>query len=317
MNTKLLIIFATTFSSLSFAQTQITNGDMEQWETVASDQEPVNWNSFLTAGGSLNWAAANQIASSTDVRPLSAGTLSCRIWSRSTFGIVANGNVTLGKINMGSSTPSNSSNYNQSVTADPNFSEDLTGTPDSIVFWAKFTPINSTDNARMKATLHDAYDYRDPEDAASTSHVVATAVLNYPTTNGNWVRFAVPFVYSGPATVNTNILVTFTTNEAPGGGAANDEVLIDDVELIYNPTTSGVNENKLDGTIVSYDNLSSLVRITSSKDIQGDYEIINSLGQVVQQGAIENEIEFTEKTGMYFVVLTTESKKKTFKILKL
>jgi len=234
MKKTLLIAFSLT-SIFSFGQGQIGNSDMESWEAVAGSEEPNNWNSFLTASGGFATFASNQIEQSPDVRPGSAGSKSCKIWSKSTFGVIANGNVTLGQINMGSTTPSNASNHNKSITSNSLHSETLTDSPDSIVFWTKFTPVSGSGNARMKATLHDSFDYQDPEDAASATHVVATAIMNYPNTNGSWVRFAVPFDYSGPVSVNTHILVTFTTNETPGGGSGNDEVLIDDVELIYNP----------------------------------------------------------------------------------
>lgn len=238
MKKTLLIAFISSGVSFGFAQTQVGNSSFETWQAVSGDEEPTNWNSFLTASGSLNWAAANQIESSSDVRPGSSGTKSCRIWSRSTFGIVANGNVTVGRINMGSTTPSNSSNYNASVISDANFSEALTDKPDSIVFWAKFTPNGHTQSARMKAVLHNNNTYRDPEDATAANYVVARAIKNYPSTNGNWVRFSAPFDYTGPASTNTHILITFTTNQTPGGGAADDVVLIDDMELIYVPKAS-------------------------------------------------------------------------------
>jgi len=314
MNKIVLIVFSLSVSAFSFGQAQIGNGDMEAWETVASDQEPVNWNSFLTAGGSLSSFAVNQIASSTDVRPGTTGTLSCKIWSRNVFTIVANGNVTLGKINMGSTTATSTSNYNASVTADAAFSEAMADAPDSLVFWAKFTPVSGGDIARVKATLHDSYDYRDPEDAASMTHVVATAVLNYPTTNGSWKRFSIPFNYSGPATGNTHILLTFTTNEVAGGGSGNDEVLIDDVELIYNP--SGINGITNKNTFVSMDNSSNRIHISSSETINGNYEIYDMKGNVVQNGAIANELNFEHKTGMYIVVLNVEGQEYNFKIMK-
>lgn len=216
------------------AQTQIGNSDFESWENVSGGQEPVNWNSFLTASGFYSSFAADQCVSSTDIRPCSPGAKSCKINSRDAGFAIANGNVTLGQVNMGSATPTNSANYNSSITSDGNFSEAITDSPDSIVFWVKFIPNGHNQNARMKATLHDAYNYKDPEDATSSSHVVATAELNYTKTNGAWVRKSVPFTYSGPASTVEYILVTFTTNETPGGGAANDLVYVDDVELIYN-----------------------------------------------------------------------------------
>lgn len=223
----------------SNAQTQIGNGNMEAWENVGSStEEPTNWNSFKTGTGSLSSFGNKQVQQSTSIRTGATGSYCARIWSTSILGAVANGNMTLGQINMGSSTPTSSSNYNFSKTADANFSEAITDHPDSIVFWVKFTPASGNPNARMHAILHDSYDFRDPIDANSLPHVVARAELNYPSTNGQWVRKSVPFVNEGPATSVQFLLVSFTTNQTQGGGAANDEVLIDDVELIYNPTTT-------------------------------------------------------------------------------
>ena len=316
MKKTLLIALISSGVSMSFAQQQIGNSDFESFGT-ANGGEPTNWNSFLSASGTWSGAASDQIAESADVRPGTSGTKSCRIFSKSTFSIVANGNVTLGKINMGSTTPTAASNYNASITADPDFSEALTDQPDSIVFWAKFTPNGGSGNARMKATLHDSYNYRDPEDLASAPYIVATAVVNYPSTAGSWTRFAIPFSYVGPATVNTHILVTFTTNETPGGGDADDEVLIDDVELIYNPATSSLAENdKKDGIIVSMDNSKNVVTINGLKDLKGDYTIFNSLGQDLQIGSISSEIEFNGAPGVYFIHLNANNKAYSFEFLK-
>ncbi len=316
---KKTLLIALIFSGInfSFGQQQIGNSDFENWEAVAGDEEPVNWNSFLSADGFFSSFAANQIESSSDVRPGSAGTKSCRIWSRNALGIIANGNVTLGRINMGSATPTNEANYNITLTANPNFSQTLTDEPDSIVFWAKFTPNGGSGNARMKATLHDNYNYRDPEDAASSSHVVATAVVNFPNTNGNWTRFAIPFDYSGPASGNTHVLVTFTTNMTPGGGDADDQVWIDDVELIYNPEEPvGISEVSKNGFTVGMDNVSNEISISSKDELQGNYMIYNSVGQVVQTGAIASKIKFEKEFGIYFVHLATENGVYTFEILK-
>ncbi|MFT5778484.1 MAG: hypothetical protein ACI837_001440 [Crocinitomicaceae bacterium] len=218
------------------AQGQIGNSDMELWESVASDEEPVNWNSFLSAQGPLTGFAANQIEQSSDIRPGSGGTKSARIWSRDAgFGVVANGNMTVGRINMGSITPSDPANHNVSLTADPLFSETLSDMPDSIAFWVKFNAASGSSDARMKSTLHTNNDYTDPETGASATYIIATAEVNFPPTSG-WVRMAIAFNYAGPATLNTHILVTFASNATPGGGAPDDEVYIDDVSLIYNGT---------------------------------------------------------------------------------
>lgn len=234
---KQLLIFSTLLtSSLAVAQTQIANSDFEQWQNLGSaTEEPTNWNSFKTASGGLSGFGAQQIQRSTDVRPGTSGTYSSRIWSNSVLGTVANGNMTLGQVNMGNSTPTNSSNYNITRQADANFSEALADTPDSIVFWVKFNAASGSSEARCSAVLHDAYDYIDGYnvDAGSAPHKVAEAILNFTPTSG-WVRKSIPWSYVGPASTNTHILITFTTNKTPGGGSSGDELFIDDVQLIYN-----------------------------------------------------------------------------------
>ncbi len=318
MKIILLITLIASTSVFSYGQTQVGNSDFENWEAVAGDEEPVNWNSFLTAQGSsfLTGLAASQVESSVDVRPGSAGTKSCRIWSRSVLGIVANGNVTLGIVNMGSTTASSPDNYNTSLIADPNFSEALTDQPDSIVFWVKFNPGNGNDNARMKATMHGAYDYRDPEDAGSSAEVTATAVSNFPSTNGSWVRMAVPFDYSGAQSSNAYILVTFTTNETPGVGTGSDELFIDDMELIYNPTTNGVIETESNDFIVSLNNESNTINIQSDLSIEGEYVVYSTTGQSVQSGTLKSIINFNQKSGVYFVKIVANDKTYSYKVLK-
>ena len=230
--------FTILFSLAAFGQ-QIDNGSMENWDNLGSnDEEPSNWNSFMNASGGLSLFASKQVGQSTDIRSGASGMYSARVFSKSTIGIIANGNLTLGRINMGSSTPSSTSNYNYTVTGNSDFSQQLNSTPDSLVFWVKYNNSSSSDLARIKAIIHDDYDYVDPMTSESEQHVVADAALNFESTNGSWVRKSVPFDYVGPSTTPEYILVTFTTNMIPGGGSNGDEIFIDDVELIY--STSGL-----------------------------------------------------------------------------
>lgn len=314
MKKTLLITLITSSVSLGFAQQQIENGDFEAWGT-ANSGEPINWNSFESADGGWNNFSGDQVDESTDVRPGSAGTSSARITARNPIGsVIANGNLTLGRVSMGSVTPSDPANYNRTVTGNPEFSEAFTDMPDSIVFWAKVT-IGGSDEARMKATLHDDYNYRDPEDATAATHVVATAIVNFPATSG-WVRKSVPFVYTGPASTVEYILVTFTTNKNPGGGAEDDVFLLDDVELIYNPTSSVSENDKNDGIVVSMDNVKNVVKINGLEELKGDYTIFNTLGQDLQIGNISSEIEFNAAPGLYFIHLNANNKAYSFEFLK-
>lgn len=223
----------------SKAQTQLNNGGFENWNDVGSNTErPVEWSGIKSGQGTWVGLAPKSIERSTDTRGNAGNQYSAKVYSNSAAGVIANGNLTTGRVNAGSTTPSNPSNYNITLTGNPAFSETLNAWPDSLVFWAKYNNNNAASKARVRAVIHDNYNYRDPSDAAAVPHAVGNATLNFLRTNGAWVRFAVPFDYTGPATSPDYILVTFTSNETPGGGSASDVVWVDDVTLIYNPVTT-------------------------------------------------------------------------------
>lgn len=223
------------------AQTQIPNSNFELWENVGSNtEEPNDWNGLKTGSGSLAGLAPKTIQRSTTIRPGTTGQYSARAFTVNSFGTNANGNLTVGRVNAASTTPTNSSNYNYTVTNDAAFNATMTDWPDSLVFWAKYNPASQSSQARVRAVIHDNYSYRDPSasDVNSPSHVVANATLNFSSNNNVWQRISVPFDYSGPATVPAFFLITFTSNMTAGGGSAGDEVFIDDMSLIYNPVTT-------------------------------------------------------------------------------
>lgn len=313
---KKVLLSMSLFATISFgwAQTQIGNSGFENWEAVAGNQEPVNWNSFLTASGPgwITAFATNQVASSTDVRPGTSGSSSCRIWSTNPIGsTIANGNVTIGRINMGNVTPASVDNYNHSVISDPNFSEAITDSPDSIVFWAKFDPINASETARMKATLHDSYNYRDPEDATALQHVVATVDTNFVQATPVWRRYSCAFDYSGPASGPQFILVTFTTNATPGGGDDNDQLWIDDVELIYNPVS--IKENTESNVVAFFTNSGDQLNFKADSAVQ--FEVYDMTGKQIVSGE-GTSVEFNYPKGAYIVKTSLNGQTGTTKVIK-
>ena len=278
---------------------QIGNAGFENWDNLGSNQEePTNWSSFKTATGSFATFASKQVERSTNVRPGATGSYCTRIWSKSTLGIVANGVVTTGRMNMGSSNLSSPDNYNYTVLNDAAFSEALTLAPDSIVFWARYTAA-AAQKAGLHAVIHDQFSVQDPINAASEPFVVADADFQFSPTNNSWVRFSVPFNY----TVNTGlapkfILLTFTTNHIPGGGSANDEVLIDDVELIYNLV--GIQaQNEHQGLLISIDE-NKLVLIEGSSP-QEEVEIYKLSGQLLQQTTVSQINGTALPSGFYII----------------
>lgn len=302
---KITLLFGLFLTTTSFAQTQIGNSDLEQWENVAAPtEEPNNWNSFKTGSGSFAGFANKQIERSTSIRAGATGMYCARIWSTSVLGIVANGTMTCGRINMGSTTPANAANYNYSSIMDANFSEACVDSPDSIVFWVKYTQAGAgNQTARIHAILHDAYDVHDPIDAASQPHVIATAELNYAATGGNWERKSIPFTYTvNPGLVPGFVLVTFATNSTPGGGAANDEVLIDDISMVYNGG-AGISEVNQKEFRVNYqgDQL-SLFGTT-----QGNLQVVGLNGAVSFNGEVNGTVKMALSQGIYMAQLTSSN----------
>ena len=252
LNVSLIIAFLFT-SNLIFAQYQLTNSGFENWESVSqsnvSGQEPIQWNSFVTMqtkSSLYNSARANKIEASTDVRPGTTGSKSAKIWSTSVIGVVANGNLTTGRIYGGSMTASDASgNYNFSdPSSDAAFKHTFAGKPDSIATWLKFVPSSTSTEARVSAIIHENSRYQDPEASNTTySNVVAKAQKDFKATSDKgWQRISVPFVYEGNKTP-AYILVSYTTNKTPGKGTSGDHLYIDDAEMIYNSKATSVSFN--------------------------------------------------------------------------
>ena len=234
----------TVFDNSEDGITQIGNSDFEDWRGVtSSNHAPDNWNSFETSEGSFAYfSSAQQVQMAVDNRPGSNGFYCADIWSRSVAGIVAQGNLTTGCINAGSMSATNKANYNYSKTSDSKKSETLSKIPTAIRFWAKFVPgaVNEQHpNAHMEAVVHDNNNYitySDPsfQSDEEKSHAIAKARKDFPTTNGEWVEFTVPFEKTtNAANGQLYIIVNLATNADPGQGQEGDHLYIDDIELLY------------------------------------------------------------------------------------
>jgi hypothetical protein len=260
LNFKILAI-ASTFlvGAVAFSQQQIDNANFENWENVGSNnEEPNDWNSFYTASGGLSGQAIKTVWRESAPANVHSGSYAAKIVTGSTFGISVNGNLTCGRVNMGSTSATDPSNHNHTVTSDGAFNHVLTERPDSIVFWAKYAP-NSGDNGSVAAILHDNFDYKFPESGTSPDHAIAYAQQTFGSTSGNYVRFSVAFDYASGASSSpaAYILINLTSSAAPGGGASGSTLYIDDLELIYNPriTTSSVSPLSYSVTNTLSDNI--------------------------------------------------------------
>ena len=223
---------------------QIPNSDFENW---ASNTEPGNgWNSFESAKGGAADAGKGfapnpeKVAgynSNAAVRLISkeAGVL---FWKEK-----ANGNLTTGRVNMGAMSPNDPSNHNYTDLSSSSHSLQFAGTPDAVSCMAKFKSGGSP-NGRGQFILHDKYGYKDPEtsnEAGYENHKIALAAIVIPETS-DWKYFEAKFDYTdNVAPVGEQyMLASFTTNPTPGG-SINDELIIDDVRLIYYSELASLN----------------------------------------------------------------------------
>ena len=252
LNIKKLLLLTFAASQMAvFGQYQLPNPGFEAW---AGDQnsKPAYWNGFPTGDCQLTGfealgcnTARDRRHQRSDSRPGSLGQYSIKLFSTAALGIVANGNLTTGRIVMGSATATSSSNYNYTICSDANYSQLFTGRPDSVRFWAKLNVANhATTQARISAVLHGNVNYKDPNDGATGR--MGHAAYNFSCPDKNWHQYSYPFSYDN-STTPSYILVTLTTNATPGGGKSGDEVFFDDIEMIYN---IHLNDLKIAGTTV-------------------------------------------------------------------
>ena len=265
----------TTAKTVSFSGSKVTNRNYAitngGFEGSWSNNEPQGWHSFASASGTYASMAGgdDQFKQSNDIRPGSTGSHSVVLASNLIAGVKANGNCTNGRINAGSTTADNASgNYNYSDPGSSGYNTAFVGNPDSLVFWAKYIPAdenpsNSVNKARAHVVVTTNARYQDPEATSYADVKIAEATVNYSATSDmGWQRLSIPFVYSS---VNPSkaayVLVTFTTNQTPGGGSTYstgslfnqtyyyDHLYLDDAEMVYNHSLSSF---KLDGSTISF-----------------------------------------------------------------
>lgn len=235
-----LVSLLTTSSLAAQGNYQIPNSDFEQeWVKLGEKTEPGHgWYSFVSAGGGFATFAPNtttQVEGYNSKKAVSISSVD--LWVAK-----ANGNLTTGKINMGSWTPTNEANYNYTSRSTEDGNCPFVGIPDTVRCYAKFTRGGEGYNAAGTFIVHGDVDFKDPHESSENiaTYEVARAVLDIaPSTD--WQPVTASFTYSktaeqieSAAELQTRyMLASFTTNPTPGGSAG-DELIIDDVELIYN-----------------------------------------------------------------------------------
>ncbi len=247
------------------AQYQFPNSDFESefvtayvsssiFSGTTTYTEPLGWHGYATIAGTIGslGRSNSKLVASDDVREGATGKQSACVVATSVMGIIANGIMTNGQVYSNSMTATDgANNYNFSDQANggdtdtyydnSQFYTPFTGRPDYMNVWLKFVPAaEDNGNARVSVYLHkDGAVMYDPTDnVEDMSIVVAHAEESIPTNDGAWTLYSIPFDYDGEgeydgAAVPSFILATFSTNETPGKGAANDCLYVDDIEMVY------------------------------------------------------------------------------------
>ena len=245
----------------------IVNGGFDgSW----TNNEINGWHSFKSATGSYNSFVSGNTQQFFQANG-HTGKGAC-ITSNMLVGVKANGNMTNGQMNAGSMTATDgTNNYNFSDPSNTGYNTPFVGNPDSMTFWVKYVPAdrnanNSVNVARMHTAITTNARYQDPEDGGNYSNVrIAEATSNYKATSSlGWQQITVPFVYNGASKDKAAyIMVTFTTNQTPGGGSTYssgglfnkkyyyDSCYIDDVALIYDTRLASLSFNSRSLTLNS------------------------------------------------------------------
>ena len=239
----------------------IPNGDFKAWHTSSGNYvEPNAWHSFESASGTLASLAGHHIEKSGNGR---GGSACARVFSTSIFGIVANGTMTTGRLNAGSMSaadPANHAYMDMSLTdvdgnGDP-FYVAVGSRPDSLVVWLQFKQGTANADhpyATVSAVITDGTRYQDPEDKTYTNVVARANDNKIAVTDGQWRRISVPFVYTGNPIEPKAVMVTISTNADAGQGSNNDEVLVDDLTLVYSSRLASLQVEGFDPQTLSYE----------------------------------------------------------------
>ena len=318
-------VYTVTFEGQSKeAAYQIANADFENWTDDENAKIAEGWNSFDTAAG-LFASFASMSPMPQKIEGYKGNGV--RIVSKDLLGVAyANGNLTTGHINMGSTNPADATNYNFTDRTDVNGNMPFAGRPDAFEVYARFTPGTAkaaTDEAeeqpalqgRVQLILHKDAAYHDPELAEMANEKVGSANVLIPATE-EWTKFTGEFSYATDEAPEVQyLLASATTNPVPGA-SKDDQLDLDELRLIYystlkdlqidGKTVEGFSPEKTEYTIES-DNADILNTITVEKkgvgaSVDKDVDLTNNVCTITVKGN-DYDVNPANKT-VYTVKLT-------------
>lgn len=215
-------------SASTLAQNPLPNNSFENWENinagVSNYPEPIDWNTANTCSYILS------ITSVTQSNDAHSGSSSAKLETKSAGNLKINGVLTTANMVCNPANPGISGGLPYTLR------------PDSVVGWYKYAP-QGNDTAYIQFILFDAAG----DSVSYTKHKIISPA-------SGWTRFAAKINY-----LNNNAIVSssFLANSSWGNGNQGQAVtgsilLIDDVDLIFNP--NGVADEKLASKVAVYPN---------------------------------------------------------------
>lgn len=291
-----------------YAQYQLTNSDFEEWEEVSyssnSGYEPVNWSSFLDGTGTstcMKYAAYCQLYQETsELRPGTTGKSSAKLTSRAVkvLGVtlaVAQGNLTNGCVNMGSTSATDANgNYNYINESRSDQSMKFTGHPDAAHVWVKFS---GSKKGNVELLLTTKGYYQSPDGNTQTATLVAKAQNNTISSDANnWQELTIPFTYSSTADPYYS-LVNISTSATPGEGSESDYMYVDDLEMLYYSELD-LDKSTYDGQAITFTD--------GNATIKADYDE-SKLNLVSNGHAATITKEYSTKSGLLRITVKGEN----------
>lgn len=306
---------------------QLNNRGFEAWHDVSvkpstttySGSEPNGWHGFLSSNGTdlgkflYNTAVGAVKSSLTKTTENHSGSNAALLTAGGTSilgkTIVANGTMSTGRMNMGSTSAANTKNHayidesNTDANGDP-FYTSITNQPDAITAWVKGSVTNTKSN--MSAILVSSGSYQDPQDENTTYNNIVAKAKN---DDGNisptsaWQQVSENFDYSKGTTTAAPkyLLLTISTSATPGGGAMGDKLYVDDIYLVYNAgEVTGITCSKFEG--FTFDAATTEYDVTYTGSDALTEADINATFANLGKGAITGKSVETTATGYRAVV---------------
>lgn len=219
---------------------QIPNSDFENWGETALAE---GWNSFESAAGTFA-SFASMSPMPEKIEGVEGNGV--RLKSKDLWVAYANGNMTTGRINMGSANAADAANYNFTDRTDVNANLPFAGEPDAFEVYARFTPGTAKKEGtelqgRVQIIMHGDAAYHDPELSELGAEKIASASVLIPAT-AEWTKFTGEFKYTGNESDNLYLLASATTNPVPGA-SKDDQLDLDNIKLIYYHALSNLTFN--------------------------------------------------------------------------